>query len=512
MNQIRSRRLERLTEKETISSFSSWKQNLEFQLTTCKEFAPFLAVGVTWSSSKVNYRGLTDDGEDVAAASRKLAVQKHGALDHMIRLISSYCPEHIQSEIERKCTSLEWIWKRIRRHYGFNQSEVHFLKLSSIKLQSEERYETYFQRIMAHLYDNLLQSGSNIKYEDEEVKENEEMSPTVERLAVFLWLHFIDPRLPEYISRVYAKDLQSHTIKDLQPQISMNMQSILDDLNTQEDIKVQFSASRPNWSSSSSFQSRKPGRFPNKFGKHQKKKTCAYCKAINRSPFVGHDVKSCWVIPKEDKSELIKAFSVIALDSEDSEDEDVVHDSSVKFVGDKSENSVSNISKVECLTSPHFFCHIGKHSCKVTVDSGAMSDLISLDVAKSCNMKIESSQQRARQLDGTPLKVCGEVTTTLHYGSVALRLNALVIEDMDSGILAGIPFCKSNDIDICFKKDELYFHGKTIKYGSNYQGSNSSIYLATSHILRNPSGTVLYPGDFVDLPCSALFGETCSCS
>ncbi|MCP4493507.1 MAG: hypothetical protein GY820_40310 [Gammaproteobacteria bacterium] len=44
---IKGRRLERLTEKETISSFNSWKQNLEFQLTTCADFAPFLAKDVT---------------------------------------------------------------------------------------------------------------------------------------------------------------------------------------------------------------------------------------------------------------------------------------------------------------------------------------------------------------------------------------------------------------------------------------------------------------------------------
>ena len=129
---IKGRRLERLTEKETISSFTSWKQNLTFQLTTCVDFVPFLAPNFKWSPSKVANRGLTDDGDDVDAANRKLAVQKAAVLDHLIRFIGSYSPEHIQSEIERKCTSLDWIWQRIRRHYGFSQSEVHFLKLSAI--------------------------------------------------------------------------------------------------------------------------------------------------------------------------------------------------------------------------------------------------------------------------------------------------------------------------------------------------------------------------------------------
>lgn len=498
---IRGRRLERLTEKETISSFTSWKQNLEFQLTTSSDFIPFLVKGAKWSVSKVKYRGLTDDAE--GSANRKLALQKHAVLDHMIRLISSYCPEHIQSEIERKCTSLDWIWERIRRHYGFSQSEVHFLKLSSLKMEPDERYETYFQRIMSHLYDNLLTAGSSIKFEGETVEEDEEMSPTVERLAVLIWLQSIDERLPAYVSRIYAKDLQTNSIKDLQPQISMNMQSILDDLNAQEDIKVQYSSGRSQWSGAST--SRRPGRQVSRFGKRPKKE-CAYCKAINRTPFVGHDVKNCWVIPKEDKAGLIKAFSVISLqDSEESDDDSPQYpERSVKFVDDVEDEDCADISRVECITSPHFYCHIGRHSCKVTVDTGAMSNLISLDLAKACSLRIEKSHQRARQLDGTPLKVCGEVRTTLSYGSVQLKLSALVIEVMDSDILAGIPFCKHNDLQINFSSDELYFHGKTVKYGSKNNHTSSSIRRAMSHILRNPSNKVLYPGEFADFDCSAV--------
>ena len=286
---IKGRRLERLTENETISSFTSWKQNLEFQLMTSSDFAPFMARNVTWRPSKVEYRGLADDGDEVPVANRKTAIHKHALLDHMIRLISSYCPEHIQSEIERKCTSMEWIWQRIRRHYGFSQSEVHFLKLASIKLESNERYETFFQRIMAHLYDNLLTVGSSIKFDGEEITENEEMSPTVERLAVFLWLHFIDDRLPSYVSRVYAKDLQFHSIKDLQPQISMNMKSILEELNAQEEIKIQYSAGRSGWSRNNASSMKRNNRA-SKYNKRPKKE-CAYCKAFNKTPYIGHEKK-----------------------------------------------------------------------------------------------------------------------------------------------------------------------------------------------------------------------------
>lgn len=117
----------------------------------------------------------------------------------MIGLIVSYCPETIRVEIKRKCTSLGWIWNRVRRHYGFNKSEVNFLRLATFKFQDSKRYEAFFRRIMAHLYDNLLSADSNLTFDDEPYTTTEEMSPTTQRLAVFSWLHYIDERLSMYI-------------------------------------------------------------------------------------------------------------------------------------------------------------------------------------------------------------------------------------------------------------------------------------------------------------------------
>ena len=134
----------------------------------------------------------------------------------------------------------------------------------------------------------------------------------------------------------------------------MNMKSIIEELNTQEDIKVQFSAGRSNWSK---YPSKKSGRHQSKFNKRQK--TCAYCKAINRSPCIGHDVKSCWVISKEDKADLIKAFSVFSLNSDESDDDapNVLHeaqDTSVQLVDEPNDSTCADISRVECLPSPYF--------------------------------------------------------------------------------------------------------------------------------------------------------------
>ena len=151
---FKPRKLEALTENETISSFASWKQNLEFQLASCDNFAPLIAPDFNWKLASVTNRGLEDD--QAGANNFKTAVQKKIMLDKMIGLIVGFCPEIIRLEIERKCTSLKWIWNRIRRHYGFSKSEGNFLKLATLKYKDGERYESFFQRIMAHLYDNLM--------------------------------------------------------------------------------------------------------------------------------------------------------------------------------------------------------------------------------------------------------------------------------------------------------------------------------------------------------------------
>ena len=152
---FKARKLVELTENETISSFASWKQNLEFHLASVDQFAPFMKRDFKWKLENVPNRGLRDD-----TSGGKTAEQKLIFLDRMIGLIVSYCPQTIQLEIERKCTSLNWIWERVRRHYGFTKSEGNFLKLATIKHKDGERYESFFQRIMAHLYDNLLCPGS----------------------------------------------------------------------------------------------------------------------------------------------------------------------------------------------------------------------------------------------------------------------------------------------------------------------------------------------------------------
>ena len=127
-----------LSENETITSFASWQSNILYHLSLNNEFAQFLDAGVTWQKKSAPNRGLAADADPVPAADRKTAAQKNILLERMLGLIAQFSPSLLRNDIIGKSLSLDWIWKRIRKHYSLQQSEVNFLRLASIKREPDE--------------------------------------------------------------------------------------------------------------------------------------------------------------------------------------------------------------------------------------------------------------------------------------------------------------------------------------------------------------------------------------
>ena len=111
-----------------------------------------------------------------------------------------------------------------------------------------------------------------------------------------------------------------------------------------------------------------------------------------------------------------------------------------------------------------------------------------------------SASQHARQLDKTIVNVCGEINIDSSFGSLTLNLTALVVESMDSDILAGVPFCMSNQIEFSFSKQEIYIQGKTIGNGTQ----PSSHVKCVKTVLDNTTSTLPYSVNLqkLDLPPS----------
>lgn len=180
-----------------------------YHLSLCNDFSSFLEGDR--SPQSIQNRGLTDDPDD--ANNLKTTVQKKKMLERMLVLIAEFTPSLLRNEIIKRSTGLSWIWQRIRKHFNFVQSEVNFLSLSNISRNQDERYETFYQRIVAHLEDNLLTVASGLHHDGVIPTSDEVMSPTTKRLVVYLWLQLIDSRLPAYVARVYAHSSPSSDVK-----------------------------------------------------------------------------------------------------------------------------------------------------------------------------------------------------------------------------------------------------------------------------------------------------------
>ena len=123
-----------LTKHETINTFHRWKDNMLYTLAQDIQFAVFLAEGTTWEkkTSANPLRGLTDDGMGVPVARRLNAFMKNTRLELMLGQIANYCTVISRSTIIKGSTSLEFIWQKVREHYGFQLTGAHFLDLVDI--------------------------------------------------------------------------------------------------------------------------------------------------------------------------------------------------------------------------------------------------------------------------------------------------------------------------------------------------------------------------------------------
>ena len=242
----------------------------------------------------------------------------------MLEYITQWVPHYLENDIMRNATSLDAVWTVVCKYYGFKQSETQFMKFSAIKREPNERPERLYQRVRAHLHDNLMKKDGDLKYEGVDVEKDEDMSPTVERLAVLRWMELIDEELPSYVARVFAHDLQKMSLKDLQPQIVDSIDSFLEEIQSKR-----VDCSRANFTYQSRGRSRASARNSqparsmsgvrrpqpqSQQSKYQSQPSnyCPVCRAANKpyTTYNSHTMATCDLLSKADKRAMVSAFQV----------------------------------------------------------------------------------------------------------------------------------------------------------------------------------------------------------
>lgn len=482
-----------LTRIETVSSFESWRANLVYTLSLDNNFAPFLVDGFTWQKKSNIHpnRGLANDGADVQEAARLTAAQKSARLDLLLGYIANYCTVISRNAIIKGSTSLGSIWQLIRQHYGFQNNGARFLDLAEIKIQTDERPEDLYQRFMAFFEDNLLTTTCGINHHGAPVQADEDLTPTLENTVVLMWLQAVNPGLPQLVKQRYGAELRNKSLASLKPEISQALPSLLDELRFSEDTKA--------FRTGSGFSAK---RYPTE-KRNRTTKFCVLCKTAGRPSCTSHNLSACKFLPESDRKYM--ARSRLITDGDDIDDpsyEDDFEESPEKLPSALLDTPASvSAHRVQIVQSPYLNAFFNDRTVRLTLDTGATTNMILASFARSVGFQIKPASQDAFQADGvSPLEVVGEVHCTLQREGHSFQLDGLVIKCLDVDILAGNPFLKRNDIAIRPAKSQIVIGGSEIvSYGPQPSG-RSYARRTQAFLLRAPSHqTVLMPGDVVQL-------------
>ena len=489
-----------LTQNETLNSFRNWKENLVYSLSLDSSFKPYLKDNVTWGklTSTSPHRGFTDDPATVTVNNQKKE-EKVATLNLMLGQIANYATIISRNQIVKSSTSLNDIWTKIRQHYGFHTTGSRFLDLGNIRLKGGERAEDLYQTLVSFIDDNLLTTETQLTHHSAAIEKDEEVSPSMENMIVYLWLERIHVNLPSLVKQRYGAELRNKTLASIKPEISQALSSLLEELSAGEDSRILRAQTYSNRRGGSAQASHNSSRSSNKY--------CCLCRAANRPGYDSHYLSQCRFLPESDKKRISssgsKIRSVEALEYDNDSDQEIVRNfdhhqqqtaefetygeyenpagplydeannnaASRQFSVHRRIPSLASIHRrVTTSKSPVMLCFYKHTPVSLCLDTGAEANLISVLVARSMNLQYSKTDQGALQADEkTPLKVVGEVTNIkITKGAFTFNLDALVVQSDITYIVAGEPFLEENDIAVRPAKRIIIIQGReTIPYATS---------------------------------------------
>ena len=450
----------KLQKVETVSTFKAWKHNQLYNIKADPTYKAFLAAVTTWrKSGAAPNRGMVSDTE---GATRQTAAEKCEILNMMLDGIANWCPHISRTFLVKQTTSLNDVWQKIREHYGFLSTGGHFLDLSAICMEADERPEDLYQRIYMFFEDNLVLAHS-LTHHDDELQQDEEMTPTLENTITWFWLKLLHPGLPQLVHQRYGADLRNKTLASIKTEISSAMTSLLAELSSIEESRVLRTGAG---SRGVSFNPKV--KVKTYSPRNSTRKSCTLCKAARR-PHNSHWMTTCPFLPAADKQALSRSTS--CEDDEDSEcegngGEDLCGDNGTCGTNPYLDEVPHRVRRVKNMASPVLDVLHNSGVLDITIDSGSTSNMIREDVARKHGIAIYPSKQSAGQADGvSKLDTVGEVHFTFQRDDDTLFFDGLVVKHLGDDILGGIPFMHENDIGVRPSKSQIIIGGSMIRRG-----------------------------------------------
>ena len=535
-------KIRQLSQNETLASIENWKSTVVYGLRLNPEFKPYLKDSVIFGKkSRTNpHRDLTDttitikdnEGKDVLQVSES-AEDKCEVVDMLLDQIANWAQTVPRNDITKDSRSLKDVWSKVKLHYNKQQSGSLLNDVWKVKREPDETPQALLSRLRQIYDENLLTQGG-LYHVDGQVTEDEEMSPTLLNTIILQWLEILHPQLRDLVTQKFITQLREGTYGALLPEISRSVDGLLDELNNEGSASRLQSNYKPypsnsysgNSYPSKSYSNSRPyqnqhnptrgpyrGKPPYRSNLQGQRKSCEFCRVSGKIHYKTHSIEECMFVKRFSQNRNATAN---LLETEDTEHEEIdahfeEYYSSIDSYEDHTSHCIEHvISRVSINASPVLTLSKDNKSYNFTLDSGATCSCIDKATAAEANAIIRPTSQRVRMADGISyLPVIGETEVTFYKNNTPYVLSALVCEDMDTKILAGMEFLKKNDVGIRPATDEIILQGREfIKYDPIHKSTANSRRL-TSYIVKADSRKVILPGESANfsLPEPGLNGS-----
>ena len=531
----------------TETSFLIWKQELTVFLKTVPAYRKFMGTGkyTTWlSQEEFPDRIKTVHAQDAGASLEDIQCD----LEQFITIVAKYVNKGYYLIIIKHCTSIDWIYKRLRQDFDIEHKGIHFLNIADLSYDPEttspmEFYNQYRELVMS----NLKPKDTQIIWKDNLVlKEDEKMSASHEELVLLIVLEKIHSKLPKYIKKHYSDRIgQTKSIMDYRSEMLRNAKEYIQKIEEEEAQAAsiqhvmqnvepppqlnyirQYRKQQPKYQSNynnqqqpryqSNFSNQQRPRFqqPPKFHDQSAQRSfCILCRQMGkpRHIFSNHNYATlqCPSISNKDRERLKELYKVTeqvnAINIDKDDEEDLMDEFGYTLTDETDDTQVKQ--KLECKLNfiqpvPSQMLSMkdaNDMDVHLELDSGANVSFCKLSAVKAYGFKINPNGQLSNLADGkTKLPAIGEVDQIFYRNNFTVRFHAIVTKDLHCDFIAGNNFIKGNKVIQDFDAHTITVHKKYC-----VPETNKALILPTNLnniILQNNQISVLLPGGQFQLP------------
>ena len=515
-----------LNTSETKDSIDAWFVQVKAFVRAIPVYGKFM--DLVWTAhSQSETRGfqpVVDAANVVTATAETQSTQVSALID----LLCSYAPELDNAHIRSEATSLTWIYKYIREHYGCKRTGRQMMsKYSVLKRRDGERLNAYWNRWQGFWAENRIRKDDEIKISEAGNIITATKDEIGERLSsdIVACLYFAHEDLPAEVEQLLSGKLEHQDVASLQKEIFVKANIALEKLE-----KTRPSVRRTNVPRRSPAQSgnRRPTQPSSRKTPRRPSKPEHYCSTCTNSAHhkdqaSNHFMKDCPYLSEADRNYILKLYDkalqhrMLAIEEWDSDMSqqfvDLVEDtyglneepesrqvaltpdsilnvrsgtseavaSALSSLGVNSSVVMFNSGDIDPVTmrriniasSPSFSAKIKGHNGQpdVTqtciVDSGCTGEcIISNEFANLISAEVKPSPVKAARLADkeTSLPIIGMTQLRGNVMGNSFSLNALVSRDGDP-VLVGIPGAEKLGIIINTRNKSLTFNnGSTVTY------------------------------------------------